>query len=70
MVSMTFSDESLTEGMLRCGQVRLVAMNDHDVLQAHDAVAFYKGHLSIIYDRVIGTGKGMKRACPHGQVKE
>ena len=40
---------------------KCVAMNNHDVLQAHDVLLSYKEHLSVIYDRIIGTGKGIGR---------
>lgn len=36
-------------------------MKDHDVLQVHDADCVYRKHLSITYDRIIGTQKSMNR---------
>ena len=38
-----------------------VAMNDLDMLQAYDVLLCYKRHLSIIYDKIIGTPKGNER---------
>ena len=47
--------------MPACGLVRYIAMKDHAVSWAQDAPHFYKRHLSKIYDRMIGTAKGMGR---------
>ena len=45
----------------RCGLVRIVSMNSHDVLQAHPSRKVYsKTPKGICKDRVIGTAKGVK----------
>ena len=57
-MSMQNADEPLMEVICLCGSVVLVATNHRDTLQAYDANGLYKRHLSMAYDRSIGTLKG------------
>lgn len=55
------TDEPLNERRIDMWSSKYVAMKDHDVCTAYDVSVCYKGRLSIIYDRIIETQKGMER---------
>ena len=47
----------------------VMTAKDCDVLQAHDVQHVYRRHLSIIYDRIIGTRKGTEQFARLVQTK-